>query len=80
MNNTHLKHFLISILVSIGKYNVIYCEEFSEELIQWDGNSDLSDDDLPYSDLTQLSELEKNTVFKVRKKDIEILNIKCLRS
>ena len=39
---------------------------FSEELLRWDGNINLADNDLPYKNLSELAEIEKSTKFNLK--------------
>ena len=64
----HITTYLFKILL-ISSLNKVNCENknaFSEELLNWNGSRILSDDDLPYSSLQELSQIEKNIYFKLK--------------
>ena len=64
----YIKTFIFKILL-IFTLNKVKCEnvnDFSEELLNWNGSKILGDNDLPYSNLHQLSQIEKNLNFKLK--------------
>ena len=64
----YIKTFIFKILL-IFTLNKVKCEnvnDFSEELLNWNGSKILEDNDLPYSNLHQLSRIEKNLNFKLK--------------
>ena len=58
--------FKILLFFSLNKVNCENKNDFSEELLNWNGSRILADNDLPYSSLHELSQIEKNINFKLK--------------
>ena len=67
-----MSHLVAIVLVLFGwHWQPANCTEYADtnrqaDLLAWNGNSSLSNDDLPWSSLTELSELEQQADFHLK--------------